>query len=100
MINPKAKMRIRLAVKDYQEMYPEEYKNLLIVIQNQKDNLKEDMAEIKGHSLKRALYTISETLHQMIGKKLDDKDKIEWKEKDSQRWFCKEFPQFMITKSI
>lgn len=93
-------MRVRLAVKDYQEMYPQEYKDLLVVIQEQRDNLKNDMAEIKGHSLKRALYTISENLNAMIGKKLDDKDRIEWKEKDSQRWFCKEFPQFQITKFI
>jgi hypothetical protein len=100
MISPKSKMRVRLAVKDYQEMYPQEYKDLLVVIQEQRDNLKNDMAEIKGHSLKRALYTISENLNAMIGKKLDDKDRIEWKEKDSQRWFCKEFPQFQITKFI
>jgi hypothetical protein len=100
MISPKAKMRVRLAVKDYQEMYPQEYKDLLIVIQQQKDNLKNDMAEIKGHSLKRALYTISENLNEMIGKKLEQSDKLEWKEKDSQRWFCKEFPQFMISKFI
>jgi len=100
MISPKAKMRVRLAVKDYQEMYPQEYKDLLIVIQQQKDNLKNDMAEIKGHSLKRALYTISENLNEMIGKKLEQSDKLEWKEKDSQRWFCKEFPQFQITKFI
>ena len=100
MINPKSKMRIRLAVKDYQEMYPQEYKDLLIVIQQQRDGLKEDMAEIKGHSLKRALYTISETLNAMIGKKLDENEKQEWKTKESQRWFCKEFPQFMITKVV
>lgn len=93
-------MRVRLAVKDYQEMYPQEYKDLLIVIQDQRDNLKDDMAEIKGHTLKRALYTISETLHAMIGKKLDDAEKEEWKTKEVQRWFCKEFPQFQITKHI
>jgi len=100
MISPKAKMRIRLAVKDYQEMYPDEYKQLMIVIQDQRDNLKDDMAEIKGHSLKRALYTISETLNAMIGKKLDEAERQEWKEKDVQRWFCKEFPQFMISKFV
>lgn len=93
-------MRVRLAVKDYQDMYPEEYQNLLIAVQQHRDNLKEEMAEIKGHSLKRALYTISETLNAMIGKKLEEDEKEEWKTKEVQRWFCKEFPQFMITKKI
>jgi len=100
MISPKAKMRVRLAVKDYQEMYPEEYQQLMIVIQQHRDNLKEEMAEIKGYALKRALYTISETLNAMIGKKLEESEKEEWKTKEVQRWFCKEFPHFMITKKI
>lgn len=100
MINPKAKMRVRLAVKDYQDMYPEEYKELMIVIQDQRDNLKDDMAEIKGHMIKRALYTVSEKLHAMIGAKLDESEKIEWRELDTQRWFCKEFPQFRISKFV
>jgi len=100
MINPRAQMRVRLAVKDYQDMYPDEYKELMKVIEDQRANLKEDMAEIKGHMLKRALYTISESLHAMIGKKLDAQEREEWKTLEVQRWFCKEFPQFMISKHV
>lgn len=100
MISPKTKMRVRLAVKDYQEMYPEEYQQLVQVVKDQRANLKDDMAEIKGHALKRALYTISETLNVMIGKKLDAAEKEEWKTLEVQRWFCKEFPQFMISKTV
>jgi hypothetical protein len=100
-MNQKTKMKIRLAVDDYQRMFPQEYKDLLRVIQNQRDNLDNDMAELKGtHSIKRALFTISEKLSTMIAMKLDDQEAASFKEKDNQRWFTKEYPQFAITKHV
>lgn len=94
-------MRVRQAVKDYQEMFPAEYKELMLLIQEQRDNLKTDMAEIKGtHMLKRALSTISENLYSMIMKKIDEDEMKAWDSIETQRWFCKQFPQFALSKKI
>ena len=101
MISKKGQARIAIAVSDYKEMFPEEYESLMLVIQDQRDNLETDMAEIKGSStLKRALYTISEKLSGMIHMKLDDADSKEWTELESQRWFCKTYPEFSVTKHV
>lgn len=90
-----------MAVKDYQEMFPDEYRDLLIVIENQRQNLKSEFAEMEGtHMIKRALFTISEKLSQMIGMKLTEEERNMFKDKEAQRWFCKEFPQFAVTKEI
>lgn len=96
-------MRIRLAVSDYQQMFPEDYKQLLRAIEEQKQNLKTDYAEIKetrGGSDMRALWTIDERLSTMIGMKLTHEELIEFRKKENNRWFAKEFPQFAITKQI
>lgn len=90
-----------MAVKDYQEMFPEEYRDLLKVIETQRQNLKTEYAEMEGtHMIKRALFTISEKLSQMIGMKLTEAERQLFKDKEAQRWFCREFPQFSITKEI
>lgn len=100
-MNTKTKVKIRMAVKDYQEMFPEEYRDLLIVIENQRQNLKNEYAEFEGtHAIKRALFTISEKLSQMIGMKLSEDERQMFRDKEAQRWFCKEFPQFAITKEV
>lgn len=94
-------MKIRLAVEDYQRMFPDEYRDLLVQIEHQRQNLDTEMAEIKGtHVLKRGLFTVSETLSVMIGQKLDQEERVMFKELDHQRWFAKEFPQFSITKEV
>jgi hypothetical protein len=93
-------MKIRTAVADYQKMFPEEYKDLLKVIKAQKENLKEDMAEVEGHHIKRALFTVSEKLSVMIGKKLDTQEMEFFKSTEGARWFAKEFSQFRISKHV
>ena len=102
-LTPKAKMRIRLAVSDYQTMFPEEYKLLLRAIAEQKQNLKTDYAEIqetRGGSDMRALFTIDERLSTMIGMKLTHDELVDFKTTENCRWFAKEYPQFAITKQI
>lgn len=85
---------------DYQRMFPEEYKDLLKAIQIQKDNLKSDMAEIEGHAVKRALFTISEKLSTMIAMKLDSQELEYFKTLEGGRWFAKEFGQFRISRHV
>lgn len=94
------KMKIRTAVTDYKKMFPHDYANLMKAIEEQRLNLKDDMAEIEGHAIKRALFTISEILSTMIAKKLDNEESLFFKSKEGSRWFAKEFSQFRITKEI
>ena len=100
-MTPKTKVKIRMAVKDYQDMFPNEYQGLLKVIENQRQNLKTEYAELEGtHMIKRALFTVSEKLSQMIGMKLTEAERQMFKDKEAQRWFCREFPQFSLTREV
>lgn len=94
-------MKIRTAVTDYQNLFPEEYKQLLKVIEYDKQNLKTEFAELKetrGGGDWRMGFEVSERLFQMIYMKLNDEERDQFKEQKNQRWFMKEFPQFRITK--
>lgn len=94
-------MLIRIAVEDYMKTFPEDWEECKIEINYQKQSLENDMAEIKGsHALQRALYTIPEKLSGMIAMKLTDEERGEFREKESGRWFAKEFPQFSLTKHV
>lgn len=93
-------MKVRTAVADYIKMFPQEYRDLLKAIELQKQNLKSDFAEIEGHSIKRALFTVSEKLASMIALKLDSEEAIYFKSLEGGRWFAKEFPQFRISKEV
>lgn len=100
-MNPKTKMKVRMAVKDYQEMYPEEYKDLMIVIEDQRQKLDNEMADIKtNHAVKRGLFTVSEKLSAMIALKLSMEERTAFKEQENARWFADEFPQFRLSKAV
>lgn len=97
----KTKVKVKTAVSDYQKMFPEEYQDLLKEIARQRENLETEFAEVKGsHSIKRALFTVSETLAVMIAQKLDEEERLTFKDLENQRWFCREFPQFSLTKEV
>jgi len=99
MITKQTQKKIKDTVQEYIELFPQEYSQLVYVIEEQRKNMKNDMAEIKStHALKRGLYTVSETLTNMLIKKLEGSELNEMSEKDSARWFAKEFPQFSLTK--
>lgn len=94
-------MKIRTAVADYMQMFPDDWKECQIEIAYQKQNLKTEMAEVEGnHTLQRALFSIPEKLSLMIGKKLDNSELMLFKEKDNARWFANEFSQFRISKNV
>lgn len=94
-------MRVNLAVKDYINMFPDDYKGVLQIIAKQKAGLDSEMAETKStHALKRLLATMPASLFEMIQKKLDVRDMAEFKTKESQRWFYTEHPQFRVTEHI
>ena len=101
MIDDRTKMRIRTAVADYLKMFPEDWEACKIEIQLQRQNLENDMAEVRGtHSIQRALFSVPEKLSIMIAKKLDSDELNLFKEKEGGRWFAREFPQFAITKQV
>lgn len=96
-------MRIRTAVRDYQKMFPQDYKELMKAIAWSRQNLKTELAEItdtRGGSDMRLLFEIDEKLSTMIGMKLTNEELLEFREKENTRWFAKEFPQFAISKVI
>lgn len=94
--------KVKDTVAQYISMFPEEYEALVAQVANDRNNLKNDLAEFeKSNALKRALYTISETLSTMIFNRLDADELKEWSNnKESARWFAREYPQFRITKEI
>lgn len=103
ILNEKAKMRIRTAVRDYQTMFPEDYKGLMKAVEHSRQNLKTEFAELpdtRGGTDMRLIFEISEKLSVMIGMKLSHEEQIEFKEKENTRWFAKEFPQFAISKVV
>lgn len=100
-MNPKTKMKVRMAVKDYQKMFPDEYRDLLIVIEDQRQKLDNEMADLKSnHAVKRGLFTVSEKLSTMIALKLSEEERVAFKEQENSRWFAHEFPQFRLTKNV
>ena len=94
--------KVKDTVAQYISLFPQEYDALVAQVANERNNLKNDMAEFeKSNSIKRALYTISETLSNMIFKRLDVDEIKEWSNnKESARWFAREYPQFRISKEI
>lgn len=101
MINQKTQVKIRMAVKDYFEMFPEDWELCRQDIEYQKQNMKNDMAALDGtQALDRALFAVPEKLSTMIGLKLTDEERNLFKEKEYARWFADEFPQFRLTKEI
>ncbi len=94
-------MRVNLAVRDYISMFADEYKDFLKVIQQQRDTLDNEMAELQStHTIKRGLSTIPEKLFQMINKKLTIDEMAEFKSLETQRWFVTEHPQFKLTRTV
>ena len=90
-----------MAVKDYQDMYQEEYQELMLAIEDQRQRLDNEMAEIDGtYAVKRALFTVSEKLSAMIGLKLSLEERTAFKEQENARWFATEFPQFRLSKNV
>lgn len=87
-----------MAVKDYFEMFPEDWKEAKLEIQIQREGLDNEFASLKEtHAITRALYSIPEKLSAMIGKKLTQEEIALFKEKENARWFANEFPQFRIS---
>jgi hypothetical protein len=100
-MNIKTKILIRTAVRDYFEMFPEDWILCKQDIEYQKQNLMNDFATLEGtQAIKRALFAVPEKLSTMIGKKLTDKEAQEFKDLENARWFASEFPQFRLTSEI
>lgn len=100
-MNPKTKTKIRVAVKDYFRMFPEDWELCKMDIEYQRQNLLTDFAELPGtQNLKRALFSVPEKLSGMIALKLSEEERQLFTQKENARWFATEFPQFRITSQI
>jgi len=93
------KMKIHNIVRDYREMFPEDYDLDLKEIESIRANLKTQFAEVqKTHAVKRALYTVGTKLDNMFIQVLTEDEQKELSTVEGGRWFAKEFPQFSLTK--
>lgn len=100
-MKPQTKTKIRMAVKDYFEMFPKDWEEVKPEIERIRQNKLTDFAEIKGQgNVRRALFSVPEKLSAMIGMKLNDEERMMFTEKENARWFAKEYPQFRITDEI
>ena len=90
-----------MAVKDYFEMFPEDWELCKVDIEYQRQNLKTEFAEVEGtHNIKRALFSVPEKLAAMIGQKLTNEELLAFKGKEESRWFAEQYPQFAISTKI
>jgi hypothetical protein len=100
-MNPKTKTKIRTAVKDYFEMFPQDWELVKPEIERMRLNKVNDFAELEGNqNLKRALFSVPEKLSSMIGLKLDLEERQLFSQKEHARWFATEFPMFRISKDV
>ena len=95
----KTKMKIHQIVRDYRDMFPEEYELDLKAIEQDRANLKTKFAEVgKTYAIKRALYSMGTKLDTMFTQALTVDEQKELSTVEGGRWFAKEFPQFSLTK--
>lgn len=100
-MKPITRTKIRLAVKDYFEMFPEDWELVKPEIERIRQNKDNDFAELKGNqAVKRALFSVPEKLSAMIGMKLNEEERQSFTQQENARWFAQEYPQFRITNLI
>jgi hypothetical protein len=97
----RTKVKVRMAVKDYFAMFPEDWELTKPEIERMRSNLKNQFAGLdETHGIKRALFSVPEKLSTMIGMKLTTEEANEFRGKEAARWFADEFKQFSITKNV
>lgn len=90
-----------MAVKDYFEMFPQDWELVKPEIERLRLNKVNDFAELEGNqNLKRALFSVPEKLSSMIGLKLDLEERQLFTQKENARWFATEFPMFRISSEV
>lgn len=102
-----AKHKIKLAVRDYIKLFPEEWVAFKVQTESLRRTLKDQkFAEAKGTgSEMRALFEMPETLHTILVNNLDDAE-MDWfksggiDHKEGGRWFAKSFPEFRIPSNV
>lgn len=99
MKNPLLKKKIEVIVEEYIENNEQEYLLAVEYISGEREKNKDKFASVShDKNLKRKLYEIPETLHNMIVNELDPDDLVLTKDGedgiDFARWFVKKFPEF------
>jgi hypothetical protein len=94
--------RIINLVEVYKQLFPEEYKQaceaVIMLRQVQEDEFASVKGDHSGISPDRILHEIPEKLYMSFVQTLSAEELTYWKSKEGGRWFCKEFPQFSLTK--
>lgn len=102
-----AQHKIKLAVRDYIKLFPEEWVAFKRQMEALRRTLKDQQfGEAKGTgSEMRALFEMPETLHTILVNNLDETE-MEWfksggsKHNEGAIWFAKTFPDFRIPVQV
>ena len=99
MKNPKLKKKIEKIVKQYIKENEEEYHLVIRELKGERERNKDKFASVSyDKSIKRKMFEIPATLHNMIVNECDADELILMRDgedgKDYARWFAKRFSEF------
>jgi len=95
------KLKIKTIVKDYIEMFPEEFCLAVRQIKRNRDNQRTKFAELKKTDfVERGLIEVPQTLNSMFYSQLTEDEMEELRTKKGIRWFANTFPVFKLAEKI
>lgn len=92
--------RIKNLVRGYKELFPEEYKELVQVVKENRESSQDDFGTTNTKTLERAIHEISDTLDGMFMKELSEAELLWFRSKEGGRWFAKTFNEFSLVNKI
>ena len=96
-----AKQKIDKSVKDYIQMFPEEFEAFKKAHRIKVDMQANKFASSERDSMvERALHDVPETLYSSLRLKLNDDEFNYFPSKAGARWFAKKYPVFAVAKEI
>lgn len=90
------KSKVTKAVEDYKKFFVSEYDLVCKTISQNRELLKNDYANIpESQEVKRVLFEIPETLHNMLLRDLTQEELTHWKDSGKLGvWFARKFREF------
>jgi hypothetical protein len=95
------KRKISSCVDEYRKNFDDEFKRFVAQQKEIRKDIAGQFAEVKGKlSVKRLLFNIPETLHNIIVNKLDVGELTEFSRIESALWFARKYPEFTNSDKI
>jgi DNA replication protein DnaD len=93
-------IKIKGIVKDYKELFPDEYNSVVEYLKKKRVNTKK-FAEVKGSDIvQRLLYEIPETLQTILSSRLNEDEKKWFESVTGGRWFADNFREFVLAEKL